>query len=339
MTSNIPTQQVLQKDIIKSASLKLILDYYFDRGAMIKQIKQDNGRVHLVLEYKGVDLRFMSSDEGFRVYLNPPQSAQKTSDKLLVAGLLDKYAIPTPKIEPYRSEYQVRSLLKDTRLIIKPSKGSKGEGVAVASTFASAIDAVHRIQKNGRDAILQTFVEGEDYRLLFVGYNLVAVLKRIKPFVIGDGAHTIRELITQENMYRQKRADIASRSTPWRKAHASFISLDAIERSNKDLLDQVPQQGKQVTILDTANISTGALCEDVTDMVGGSITSKYSAFLRSQKLRLCGIDVMSKDISDFDSTVVIELNSNPGLLPHVRPEIGRPRPVEEFVAEEIYKKQ
>ena len=47
--------------------------------------------------------------------------------------------------------------------------------------------------------IVERYIPGNDFRLLVVGNTLVAAARRDPPQVIGDGVHTVRELVEQVN--------------------------------------------------------------------------------------------------------------------------------------------
>ena len=48
----------------------------------------------------------------------------------------------------------------------------------------------------GRKAVMvESFVSGNDYRVLVIGGHMIAVAQRIPAHVVGDGEHTVRELV------------------------------------------------------------------------------------------------------------------------------------------------
>ena len=50
-------------------------------------------------------------------------------------------------------------------------------------------------REHSRSVIVETFLEGDDHRLLVVNGELVAATRRTPGHVVGDGAHTIAQLI------------------------------------------------------------------------------------------------------------------------------------------------
>ncbi len=55
--------------------------------------------------------------------------------------------------------------------------------------------ASQRAREHSRSVIVETFLEGDDHRLLVVNGELVAATRRTPGHVIGDGEHTIAELV------------------------------------------------------------------------------------------------------------------------------------------------
>jgi D-alanine-D-alanine ligase-like ATP-grasp enzyme len=47
--------------------------------------------------------------------------------------------------------------------------------------------------------IIQKFIPGDEQRILVIGDKVVYGIKRVPAHIIGDGKHTIEELITIEN--------------------------------------------------------------------------------------------------------------------------------------------
>jgi cyanophycin synthetase len=62
----------------------------------------------------------------------------------------------------------------------------------------------------GSRIVVEQFAEGRDHRVLVVNGKVVAAAERVPACVIGDGKHTIAELIEEENKDPRPR----SRDTP-----------------------------------------------------------------------------------------------------------------------------
>ena len=47
--------------------------------------------------------------------------------------------------------------------------------------------------------VVESFITGKDYRILVVNNQVVAVAERVPAHVVGDGKHTVQELIDITN--------------------------------------------------------------------------------------------------------------------------------------------
>ena len=54
-------------------------------------------------------------------------------------------------------------------------------------------------REHSRSVIVESFITGEDHRMLVINGELVAVAKRVPGHVVGDGAHTIEQLVDEVN--------------------------------------------------------------------------------------------------------------------------------------------
>ena len=51
----------------------------------------------------------------------------------------------------------------------------------------------------GTPLIVETYLTGHDYRVLVVNDRVIAVARRVPGHVVGDGTHTIKELVDRVN--------------------------------------------------------------------------------------------------------------------------------------------
>ena len=59
--------------------------------------------------------------------------------------------------------------------------------------------AFEEAREHSRSVIVESFIAGDDHRMLVVNGELVAVSKRVPGHVVGDGEHTIAELVDEVN--------------------------------------------------------------------------------------------------------------------------------------------
>ena len=104
-------------------------------------------------------------------------------------------------------------------------------------------------------------------------------------------------------------------------------------------LDSVIDKGEKLILKDTANLSTGGTAEDVTDIIHPANVSMAERISKIIDLDICGIDVMTTDISKPLSETggaVLEVNAGPGFRMHLAPTTGLPRNVAAPVIDKLF---
>jgi cyanophycin synthetase len=207
-------------------------------------------------------------------------------------------------------------------MVVKPVDGNQGKNVFInISNYDECLNAFLNITKNYKGAILEELFNGHDYRILIINYKFVAAAKRIPAFVIGNGKNTLSELIDIEN------------SNPDRgNGHSNILSKIVI---NADTIQYLTEQNLKLTsiiptkkiiyLCKTANLSTGGISENVTDIVHPNIINLCVRVAQQMQLDICGIDLIKNDITTNFSNKqegIIEVNSSPGLRMHISPKIG-----------------
>jgi cyanophycin synthetase len=221
-------------------------------------------------------------------------------------------------------------------VVVKPQDGNFGRGVATNLTTREQVVKAYELAKpEGDGVIVESYAEGSDFRLLIVGDKLVAAARREPANVVGDGDHTIRQLVDIENQ-NPLRSDGHATSL-------SFLPLDGLSlevlASQGFTPDSVPVAGQRVLIRRNANLSSGGTATDVTDFVHPEITARAIEAAKAVGLDICGIDVVVRDISrplEVQGGVVVEVNAGPGLRMHLAPSSGTPRPVGEAIVDMMF---
>lgn len=194
-------------------------------------------------------------------------------------------------------------------VIVKPNSGSQGKDVLLVFNKKELYLALNKIFKYDRIALVQKYVQGEDYRIVVFKNKIIAIYNRKPLCVIGDGKSSIEEL------FDKKQERIA-------KIKGKNISIDLEDnrihiclKHKKLNLDSVPKAGEVVHLLNNANLSTGGDTEDVTDIAHPFYKKLAIKIVRDMNLKFCGLDLMidgniNKKTSKF---WIIEINSTPSL--------------------------
>ncbi|MBL0897887.1 MAG: acyl-CoA dehydrogenase family protein, partial [Reyranella sp.] len=123
---------------------------------------------------------------------------------------------------------------------------------------------------------LEKYLPGIDYRRLVVGRTLVAAARRDPPLVIGDGVHTVRQLVDQVNA-DPKRGE--GHATSLTKIRFDDIARARLKEQGMDETS-VPALGQRVVLRNNANLSTGGTATDVTDEVHPEVAARAIAAAR-----------------------------------------------------------
>jgi D-alanine-D-alanine ligase-like ATP-grasp enzyme len=241
-------------------------------------------------------------------------------DRTIVYRLLAECGIPpTPHVTfDARSIAKARDFLErqEGGCVVKPASGTGG-GLGITSgvrTVGVLTRATLRASRFSSEIMIEKQFAGDAYRLLFLDGDLLDIVRRRSPSVLGDGRSTIRKLIERENQRRAAARGEAGLE-PLR------IDLDCIlALRNQGLrLTTVPQVGATVTIKTVSNQGRIEDNETVREPPSPDLVSSARAAAAAVGLRLAGVDIVTSDISRSLSDErggVIEVNGTPGLHHH-----------------------
>ncbi len=220
-------------------------------------------------------------------------------------------------------------------LVVKPIDGNHGRGITVnIKNYDDALVAFRAAKTVSHKIIIEKYITGEDYRLLVINNVLVAATKRTPAHVIGDGQSTIKELVEEEN--KDPRRGYGHENVLINDLTRTVLAAKGYTE------DSIPPKGEMVILKDTANLSTGGTAEDVTDIVHPSNVSMAERISKIIDLDICGIDVMTTDISqplEDTAGAVLEVNAGPGFRMHLAPTSGLPRNVAAPVVDKLFPQQ
>jgi cyanophycin synthetase len=251
------------------------------------------------------------------------------SDKRLTNQILSDLGLPVPRQARVRGpEDAVEAAEKlGYPVVVKPLDGNHGKGVSINLTTPEQVRAAfEEAYEHSSVVIVETFQEGHDYRILVVDGKVVAAAQRVPGHVVGDGAHTIAELV--EIVNQDPRRGIGHEKVLTR------LELDAqglrlIEEAG--LTPESVLAGGQVFYLrSTGNLSTGGTSVDKTDAIHYDNRIMAERAVKAIGLDVGGVDFISPDIGRSHKEAggaIVEVNAAPGFRMHTAPTEGKPRDV------------
>lgn len=284
-----------------------------------------DGNAYVQLGYGASQKRIEATIANTTGCLAVDKAGNKHETKRLLADAL----IPVPKGVIVNDLESLASALEEVGypLVIKPLDGNQGKGAAInVTTEAEAIEGFQRAKQYSRRVVVERYISGSDFRALVINYKFVAAAKRTPAAVIGDGKHTIRELV-----------EIANRDSRRGDGHCNVLTKIVLDDAVDELLmkrnytvQTVPAIGEEVWLKSTANLSTGGTATDVTDWVHPANRSLFERIARIMGLDICGIDIMAANLETpvvESGGAIIEVNAAPGFRMHLEPTYGKPRNV------------
>jgi len=258
------------------------------------------------------------------------------SDKDLTKSLLKSCGVPVPEGRIVNSPEEAWEAAQDIGLpvVVKPSDANHGRGVTLDLRTQADIEAAYHVAyPEGSDVMVERFIPGHEHRLLVVGQRVVAAARGEIIGITGDGQSTVRQLIDS-----QLNAD------PRRGIEEEFpletISVDASNKVQLEIRRQgltpesVPDAGRFVVIERNGNVAI-----DCTDNIHPEVQYAAALAARVVGLDIAGVDLVAKDISQPLSAqggAIVEVNAGPGLLMHLKPAEGVPRPVGRAIVDHLF---
>jgi cyanophycin synthetase len=262
------------------------------------------------------------------------------SDKDMTTKLLASAGLPVPKQETVRSAEGAVAAARRIGfpVVLKPLDGNHGRGVclnlmddeAVREAFVIAED-----QSRRGYVIVESFVTGRDYRCLIVGGKMQAIAERVPAHVVGDGTHTVRELVDLTNADPRRGV-----------GHEKVLTKIKVDAAAEELvreqgftLDDVPPVETMVKLALTGNMSTGGISIDRTfDAHPDNIEIAEEA-ARLIGLDVAGIDFIAPDIASpvrEAGGAICEVNAAPGFRMHTHPTVGEPQYIAKPVVDLLF---
>ncbi|MGX9220590.1 cyanophycin synthetase [Massilia varians] len=259
-------------------------------------------------------------------------------DKELTKKLLDAAGVPVPMGRSVSDPEDAWAAALEIGLpvVIKPKDGNQGKGVTVNVTTKEQLTAGFHTASEFRDDILvERYLPGHDYRVLVIGDKMVACARRDPPQVVGDGVHSVRQLVEQVNK-DPRRGD--GHATSLTKIRFDDIALATLAKHGMHA-DSVPSNGQRVVLRNNANLSTGGTATDVTDDVHPEVAERCIAAAHMVGLDICGVDLVCDSVLkpiEEQHGGIVEVNAAPGLRMHLSPSFGKPRPIGEAIMDTLF---
>ena len=280
-------------------------------------------RKHIIFGYGSGSRIFNSSltDEESVIGVQLAKSKVDTNRLLKMSGI------------PVAEQAQVRTINDAHRfaekvgypVILKPESEEQGRGIFTNIIDQAELrDCFEKAYKDYKKLILENFVTGLSYRVQVHRGKAVEAWEITPPFLTGDGASSILELIKIENSAAD-RNDVNSPLKP--------IPIDAVTELNLQkvglTLNYTPSVGEVIMLSATSNVSRGGTPKRCLTQLHEANIGLCTQAALTLGLHVAGVDIISEDASKpwyENNTVICEVNSQPQfgdirLYPHLYKDI------------------
>lgn len=306
---------------------------------------------------RGIKFQLLDREENFVVLTKGDhkeyvKQATKTSldsystvlimeNKIVTKEVLKQQGIRVPSGEAFgdlEAAMNAYGTYRNKRIVIKPKSTNFGLGITIFTDDFSKEDYQKAFEiafEHDRTVLLEEFMTGKEYRFLVMGDEVVGVLHRVPANVVGDGVHTIEELVHEKN-----KDPLRGRGykTPLEKIQIGEAEEMFLKNHTMTWSD-IPPLNEIIYLRENSNISTGGDSLDFTDEIPGSYKDLAIQSAKAAGATICGVDMMIDDIrqeAKGTNYSIIEINFNPAIHIHCYPFKGKNRQADERILDLLF---
>jgi cyanophycin synthetase len=257
-------------------------------------------------------------------------------DKDLTKSLLGSCGVPVPEGRVVDSPQAAWEAAQDIGLpvAVKPSDANHGRGVSLDLSEQADIEKAFGVaDAEGSEVMVERYIRGDEHRLLIVGGKLVAAARGESLSVLGDGTGTVAQLIERQLNSDPRRGDAEEFPLETIRVDQDKVMQLVLERQGLSA-GAVPAAGRRVVVQRSGNVAI-----DCTDDVHPEVAHAAALAARVVGLDIAGIDLVAQDVSkplQAQGGAIVEVNAGPGLLMHLKPAEGAPRPVGQAIVDHLF---
>jgi len=317
-------------------STQLLLKAAVKRGIKFKLIDRDENFVELT---KGNHKEYVK--QATKTSLDSYSTVLIMENKVVTKEVLKEHGISVPTGDAFRNIEEAMTayeLYQGKAIVIKPKSTNFGIGITIFNRKFSKEDyqqAFEMAFRHDQTVLLEEFMTGREYRFLIMGEEVVGVLHRVPANVVGDGIHTIEQLVHEKN-----KDPLRGRGykTPLEKIQLGEAE-EMFLKNHGHHWGEIPSEGQVVHLRENSNISTGGDSIDFTDDIPESYKKLAIESARAAKATFCGVDMMIDDLTVEASDTnysIIEINFNPAIHIHCYPYKGKNRKADEKILDLLF---
>jgi D-alanine-D-alanine ligase-like ATP-grasp enzyme len=179
---------------------------------------------------------------------------------------------------------------------VKPLAGSRGDFAQAIHDEAALRSYIREVARYYDSILMQPLVSGDEFRIFLLDDEVLYAARKHPPFMLGDGARSIRDLLVEHNAALRARG----------------LSPAAISAARDPSLDRILPKGERWEMPGRMNLSAGGtMALEDAPSAAMSIAARNAA--RALGLRVAAVDLFTDVAGKPDVVAVIEVNSNPSI--------------------------
>lgn len=317
-------------------STQLLLKAAVKRGISFEFLDR---KENFILLQKGAHIEYIK--QATKTSLDSYSTMLIMENKVVTKKVLMRNGIRVPDGKVYHdlssalADYRIN---QDKAIVIKPNSTNFGLGITIFAGVFLHEDyqrAFEMAFSHDQTVLLEEFITGKEYRFLVMGDEVVGILNRVPANVVGDGVHTIEQLVHEKNKNPLRGTGYR---TPLERIQLGEVEEMFLKNQFKQPTD-IPSRGEVVYLRENSNISTGGDSIDFTDEIPESYKQIAVKAAKAAGATFCGVDMMidniEKEATDSNYSI-IEINFNPAIHIHCYPYQGKNRKVDEKILDLLF---
>lgn len=254
-------------------------------------------------------------------YLDAPVILKMVCNKPLCHKLLmeEKISVPNHLVFNLSDDFsKIENFLihAPASIVIKPAIGTGG-GIGVTTNITNKhqlIKAIAFSSLGHSTLIAEQMITGDCYRFLYLDGELIDAVVRRPPAILGDGKHSIEELIKLETQRRINSSNLVAVADV--RQDLDFTMTLKLQNLT---LRSIPKEGERIILKTVINDGSANDSESVLSLVCEQLKNEGAKAAAALGVRLAGVDILTDDLSKplaESKGVVLEVNTTPGLHLH-----------------------
>ncbi len=272
--------------------------------------------------YAWIDRMFLHGCSSY----NSLQVRKSCRSKAQARGVFAANGIPHARGDIFFSPWKAHRFARQHGfpLVIKPNVSgfSRGSHFPINS-FGELWTAALMVKIWWPMSVIEEYLQGKNYRVLVGNDEIISVIRRYPPFVVGDGRSSIDALIDEENRHRDDMGLYpVIHPIPKNRHIKRYLKKQGLN------LASVPGNGQQIILFNRISLAPGGAVETIAiDKLPAINQALFLKILDLFNANILGIDVIMEDGIETpwntQKCIFLEVNSRPFTAMHDVPRYGK----------------